>query len=68
GLTGREYEIQALDAFINAPTIEDELVSLKLAVSKVLENEYISSIEFGLGYKERDKSKSSQGYFLTLSD
>ncbi|MBB1324251.1 TonB-dependent receptor [Pseudoalteromonas sp. SR45-1] len=68
GLTGTEYENQAQDGFINAPTIEDELVTLKLAASKVLENEYISSIEFGLGYKEREKSKSSQGYFLTLTD
>jgi len=68
GLTGTEYENQAQDGFINAPTIEDELVTLKLAASKVLENEYFSSIEFGLGYKEREKSKSSQGYFLTLTD
>ena len=68
GLTGTEYENQAQDGFINAPTIEDELVTLKLAASKVLENEYFSSIEFGLGYKEREKSKFSQGYFLTLTD
>ena len=67
GITGTEYENQAQDGFINAPTIDDELTTLKLAASKVLENDYLSSIEFGLSYREREKSKSSEGYFMTLS-
>ncbi|KHM46451.1 ligand-gated channel protein [Pseudoalteromonas distincta] len=61
------YKDQAQDGFINAPTIEDELTTLKLAASKVLENEYFSSIEFGMSYKEREKTKDSQGFYMTLS-
>jgi iron complex outermembrane receptor protein len=67
GITGTEYENQAQDGFINAPTIDDELSTLKFAASKVLENDYLSSVEFGLSYREREKSKSSEGYFMTLS-
>ncbi|WP_028835832.1 MULTISPECIES: TonB-dependent receptor [unclassified Pseudoalteromonas] len=67
GITGTEYENQAQDGFINAPTIDDELTTLKFAASKVLENDYLSSIEFGISHRQREKSKSSEGYFMTLS-
>ena len=51
GITGTEYENQAQDGFINAPTIEDELSTLKLAASKVLRKRLLSSIEFGMSYQ-----------------
>ncbi|WP_404340308.1 TonB-dependent receptor [Pseudoalteromonas mariniglutinosa] len=68
GLTGTAFENTAQDGFINAPEINDELTTLKLAASKVLENEYISKVHFGMSYRDREKSKLSEGYFMTLKD
>ncbi|EWS97215.1 ligand-gated channel protein [Pseudoalteromonas sp. SCSIO_11900] len=62
------YKNQAQDGFINAPEINDELSTLKLAASKVLDNAYISRVSFGMSYRDREKSKLSEGYFMTLKD
>ncbi|MCF2857141.1 TonB-dependent receptor [Pseudoalteromonas sp. SMS1] len=56
------------DGFINAPVLEDEINSLKLAAKHALESDFISSVEAGVSYKEREKSKVSEGYFMTLKD
>ncbi|EWH07304.1 ligand-gated channel protein [Pseudoalteromonas lipolytica SCSIO 04301] len=61
------YKHQAQDGFINAPEINDELSTLKLAASKVLDNAYISRVSFGMSYRDREKSKESEGYFMTLA-
>ena len=61
------YKDQAQDGFINAPEISDELSTLKLAASKMLDNEYISKINFGMSYRDREKTKKSEGYFMTLA-
>ncbi|TMO78530.1 TonB-dependent receptor, partial [Pseudoalteromonas ruthenica] len=66
--TGTEYQNTAQDGFINAPEINDELSTLKLAASKVLDNAYISRVSFGMSYSDREKSKVSEGYFMTLKD
>ena len=68
GLTGTAYENTAQDGFINAPEINDELQTLKLAASKALENEYFSKVSFGISYRDREKSKVSEGYYMTLKD
>nr|WP_306288193.1 TonB-dependent receptor [Pseudoalteromonas sp. WY3] len=68
GLTGTAYENTAQDGFINAPEINDELQTLKLAASKALENEYFSKVSFGVSYRDREKSKLSEGYYMTLKD
>ncbi|MBB1311761.1 TonB-dependent receptor [Pseudoalteromonas sp. SR41-8] len=68
GLSGTAYENTAQDGFINAPEINDELITLKLAASKLLENEYFSKVSFGISYRDREKSKVSEGYFMTLKD
>jgi len=67
GVTGTEYENQLQDGFLNTPEIDDELTALKLAASKDLDNEYIASVNFGVSYREREKTKTSEGYFMTLS-
>ncbi|MDO6640829.1 TonB-dependent receptor [Shewanella sp. 5_MG-2023] len=54
------------DGFINKPEIEDELQSLRLAAEYVFDDGAIRSIEFGVNYTEREKSKLDKGYFLTL--
>ena len=68
GLTDTPYQNTAQDGFINAPKINDELTTLKLAASKMLDNAYVSTIKFGMSYRDREKSKLSEGYFLTLKD
>ncbi|MCF2861428.1 TonB-dependent receptor [Pseudoalteromonas sp. Cnat2-41] len=68
GLTGTPYENTAQDGFINAPEVEDELTTLKLAASKAMDNAYISGVEFGVSYRDREKTKVSEGYFMTLAD
>ncbi|MBB1371123.1 TonB-dependent receptor [Pseudoalteromonas sp. SR45-4] len=68
GLMGTAYENTAQDGFINAPEINDELQTLKLAASKALENEYFSKVSFGVSYRDREKSKLSEGYYMTLKD
>ncbi|MDO6445359.1 TonB-dependent receptor [Colwellia sp. 1_MG-2023] len=67
GVVGTEYENQLQDGFINAPSIDDELTALKLAATHDLDNEVFSSIKFGASYREREKTKESEGYFMTLS-
>ena len=67
GVVGTEYENQLQDGFINAPNIDDELMSLKLAASQEIESDFISDISYGVAYREREKTKESEGYFITLS-
>ncbi|MEM5552662.1 TonB-dependent receptor [Pseudoalteromonas neustonica] len=66
GLKDTPYQNTAQDGFINAPEINDELSTLKLAASKALESEYFSNVSFGISYRDREKSKVSEGYFMTL--
>ncbi|MGS0536027.1 TonB-dependent receptor [Pseudoalteromonas sp. SaAl2] len=68
GLRDTPYENTAQDGFINAPEINDELSTLKLAASKVLDSEYFSKVSFGMSYRDREKSKLSEGYYMTLKD
>ncbi|MCC2615492.1 TonB-dependent receptor [Aestuariibacter halophilus] len=54
------------DGFINTPTVDDELTTLKVAATKVMESGIISSVEFGAYYSDRTKEKKDSGYYLTL--
>ena len=67
GVTGTEYENQLQDGFINAPSIDDELKAIKLAATQEIENDVIARITYGVSYREREKVKESEGYFMTLS-
>ena len=68
GVTGTEYENQLQDGFINTPNIDDELMSLKFAAKQEIDSNFISSFTYGVAYREREKTKTSEGYFMTLSD
>jgi iron complex outermembrane receptor protein len=68
GLTGTEYENQAQDGFINTPSIDDELISLKVAASQEIDSNFITDITYGIAYREREKTKNDEGFFMTLSD
>ncbi len=67
GVVGTEYENQLQDGFINAPNIDDELTSLKLAASQEVDSDLISDVSYGVAYRSREKTKDSEGYFMTLS-
>lgn len=67
GVTGTEYENQLQDGFVNTPNIDDELTSLKFAATQEVELGLISDITYGVSYREREKTKKSEGYFMTLS-
>jgi len=56
----------AQDGFINTPSIEDELTSLKIAATQQIDNEIFNEVSFGISHRDRDKSKVSEGWFMTL--
>jgi iron complex outermembrane receptor protein len=56
------------DGFINLPTVEDELLSLKLAATVDIDNDNFDSIQFGLHYNQREKSKADRGQYLRLKN
>ncbi|WP_017443778.1 TonB-dependent receptor [Gayadomonas joobiniege] len=58
----------AQDGFINAPEIEDELNTFKVNFSRALDNDYFSQLHLGMSYRDREKSKVSEGYYLSLKD
>jgi iron complex outermembrane receptor protein len=65
--TGTAYENAAQDGFINAPSINDELSTLKLAAKQSIDGEVFSELTYGVSYRSRDKEKKSEGYFMTLN-
>lgn len=68
GLTEESgYQNTAQDGFINTPSIDDELMSLKFAASQEIDSNFITEITYGVAYREREKEKNSEGYFMTLS-
>jgi iron complex outermembrane recepter protein len=54
------------DGFINTPTTEDELSAIRLSAERQMQNDFISSIEFGMRYSKRQKTLDDTGTFLTL--
>jgi iron complex outermembrane receptor protein len=51
----------------NSPSIEDELTTLDLRAEYLVEGDFFSSIEFGVNYQTREKSKVADEYFLALA-
>ena len=65
-LAGTPYENAAQDGFINAPEIDDELTSLKLAATQAVEAGPFDNSHVGLSHRDREKTKKSNGYYMTL--
>ncbi len=61
-----KYDDDQQDGFINSPEIEDELTAIKLAAEYEMDGN-ISSVEFGVNYSEREKSKDHNARYLTLA-
>jgi iron complex outermembrane recepter protein len=68
GITGTALENTAQDGFLNTPEIDDELMSLKLAATHAVELGIINEISYGVSYRDREKVKRSNGFYLTLTD
>jgi len=64
---GNPYQNTAQDGFINTPNVDDELTALKIAATQAIDSDFVSAIEFGVSYREREKTKVSEGYFMTLN-
>jgi len=67
GATGTEFENTAQDGFLNAPNIDDELTALKLAATQQLNAGPVSSVEYGVSFRDRTKKKTAENYFMTLN-
>ena len=67
GITGTPLENSAQDGFVNTPSIDDELTALKFAATQEIGGDVFSSITYGVAHKEREKSKTSDGFFMTLA-
>jgi len=58
----------AQDGFINLPHVDDRLNTYRLAMDGAVEFGFISGLEVGIYYADREKSKSDRGIYLTLPD
>jgi iron complex outermembrane receptor protein len=58
----------AQDGFINAPETDDELSAIRLSAEQTIENDWLSSVEYGVRFSKREKTLLDQGYFLTLNE
>ncbi len=56
----------AQDGFINTPSVEDTLDAIRLSATRAFDEGVFSSVEFGVNYSEREKSKTDSGLYLTL--
>ncbi len=54
------------DGFINTPSIEDTLNAIRLSATRAFDDGALASVEFGMNYSEREKTKLDEGYYLTL--
>ncbi|WP_323847415.1 TonB-dependent receptor [Microbulbifer magnicolonia] len=66
GVPNDYYCNTAQDGFLNAPEVDDELTSLKLAATQMVEVGIVNEISYGVSYRDREKTKKSQGYYMTL--
>jgi iron complex outermembrane receptor protein len=63
---GNNVPNDAQDGFINTPVIEDQLNTVKLSADAGLEYGFLTGVEFGVYFAEREKKKFDDGLFLTL--
>lgn len=56
------------DGFINNPSFEEDLDTLKLSAKGEIEFSIVKGVEFGINYSDRTKSKVNYGAFLTAND
>ena len=52
------------DGYVKYPNIDDELRSARLAVERSFYDGFLSNIQFGVNFSNREKSRESDEYFL----
>lgn len=65
-LNGPDGERRGQAGFIKEPAITDELTSLRLDAERELDHSIFSSVEFGVNFTDRSKTKRSEESFLVL--
>lgn len=58
----------AQDGFINLPHVDDRLNTYRLALDGAVEFGFVSGLEVGIYYADREKSKADRGIYLTLPE
>mgnify|MGYP001825671199 FL=1 len=56
---------QAQDGFVNAPTFEEDLTTLRLDFDRALDWSIFREVTFGVNYSDRSKTKDNRGFYLT---
>jgi len=56
---------QAQDGFVNQPVFDEELTTLRLDASWLIDRPFFKELTFGVNYADRSKSKDNGGFFLT---
>lgn len=54
--------------YFNQPVVDDEINWIDVRGEYVFDDGFFSSLEFGVNYNERDKSKVNNEFFLSLAD
>lgn len=54
------------DGYVKYPEFEDELRSVRAGLTRSLESEWFSGVDFGLNYSKREKSRAVAEAFLDL--
>ncbi len=52
------------DGFVNIADFEEDLTTLRLQAEKAFDGNAFTSLQFGVNYSDREKSKVNNGYFL----
>lgn len=58
---------QAQDGFVNNAVFEESLDTVRLEAVGKLDFGWVNSVNFGVLYSDRQKSKDNQGYYLTAN-
>ncbi|MBT8073415.1 MAG: TonB-dependent receptor, partial [Xanthomonadales bacterium] len=56
---------QAQDGFVNTPTFEEDLTTLRLDFDRALDWSIFQEVKFGVNYSDRSKTKDNRGFYLT---
>ena len=56
---------QAQDGFVNQPVFDEDLTTLRLDATYVMDRPFFKELTFGVNYSDRSKSKDNRGFFLT---
>ena len=61
-----EVGVDGQDGNLLTPETKDEMTTFKLAANRLLENDFFSSVEVGVNYSKREKSKVDYGEYLRV--